>query len=100
MHKRTKALSISKAVKEAVYARDSGICVVCGKSGDPVAHYISRAQGGLGIEQNIVTLCPSCHRIYDQSPKREILRSVIRNYLKNHYQNWDERKLIYRKYGG
>ena len=30
MHKRTKALAISKAVKAAVYARDGGCCVLCG----------------------------------------------------------------------
>ena len=57
--KRAKALDISKQVKEIVFARDKGKCVVCGNSYNvmPNAHYIPRSKGGLGIEQNIVTLC-------------------------------------------
>lgn len=57
MHKMTKATSIPKSVKEAVYERDDGRCILCGRNnGDPVAHVIRRSQGGRGIEQNIVTL--------------------------------------------
>ena len=97
MHKRTKALAISKAVKEAVYARDGGRCVVCGMRGSPNAHYISRAHGGLGIEQNIVTLCHNCHRRYDQSISREIIGSVIADYMRTKYKDWDPVDLIYRK---
>ena len=59
MHKMTKATSIPKSVKEAVYERDGGRCILCGRNnGEPVAHVIRRSQGGKGIEQNIVTLCP------------------------------------------
>ena len=47
MRKRTKALAITKATKEQVFERD-GYCILCGKAGSPDAHYISRAQGGLG----------------------------------------------------
>ena len=61
MHKMTKATSISKSVKKVVYKRDGGRCILCGRNnGEPVAHVIRRSQGGRGIEQNIVTLCPSC----------------------------------------
>lgn len=95
--KRTRALSISPAVREAVTERDGGMCIWCGRPGDPVAHYISRAQGGLGIEQNILTLCPECHRRYDQSHRRGEMRAVFRQYLMEHYPGWDENELIYRR---
>jgi 5-methylcytosine-specific restriction endonuclease McrA len=64
----------------------------------PNAHYISRAQGGLGVEENIVTLCADCHRAYDQTTARKWYRERIREYLKNQYPGWDESKLIYRKW--
>lgn len=97
MTKRTRALAISPEVKRRVYERDDGKCVVCGRFGNPWCHYISRGQGGLGIEQNIVTLCDDCHRGYDQTAQRPFYRTMIREYLQQQYPDWDETKLIYRK---
>lgn len=99
MNKRTKALQIPQRVKYTVYDRDGGRCIMCGAPGDPVAHYISRAQGGLGIEQNIVTLCCRCHREYDQGPHRRVIKSQLADYLRSRYPGWDETKLTYRKGG-
>lgn len=97
MHKQTKATSIPAAVKRAVWERDGGRCVLCGKQGNPWCHYISRAQGGLGIEQNIVTLCDKCHNDFDQSAKRRRMKEYIKWYLKMIYPDWDEMKLFYKK---
>ena len=97
MRKRTRALAISPKVKRLVWERDGGQCVLCGAPGDPVAHYISRAQGGLGVEQNILTLCQHCHRAYDQGCYRAAIRVVLREYLAARYPDWDEEKLIYRR---
>ena len=98
MRRATKHLSISKAVKEAVYQRDGGCCVLCGSPyGLPNAHYIARSQGGLGIEQNVVTLCEGCHRDYDQTYKRKALREDLKAYLQSQYPGWDEQELKYRK---
>lgn len=97
--RRTKALEISAAVKRHVYERDKGCCVLCGSpNGLPNAHYIGRAQGGLGIEKNVVTLCPECHREYDQTARREEIRQELRDYLRGFYPDWDENELIYRKW--
>jgi 5-methylcytosine-specific restriction endonuclease McrA len=109
MNERTKALGITIAVKEAVAERDSfdghPCCILCGTPA-PVnnrlafscAHFISRSQGGLGREDNIFTLCPDCHRRYDQSTDRENLRPMFRRYLREHYYpNWKEEDLVYRK---
>lgn len=108
MHTRTRALGITIRVKEEVADRDSfdgfPCCILCGLPA-PVnnrlafsnAHYISRAQGGLGIEENILTLCPKCHRRYDQTTERAMLKPFFGRYLKEHYPDWDERKLVYQK---
>ena len=96
--KRTKALQISPTVKATVWERDGGCCVYCGShNAAPVAHFIARSQGGLGIEENILTLCDNCHRKYDQSTKRNEMRIFFREYLKSKYPEWDEKNLIYRR---
>lgn len=97
MQRRTRALAISRETKRIVFERDGGRCVLCGAPGCPDAHYISRAQGGLGMEQNIVTLCRRCHMEYDQSTKRNAMKSVIADYLRGKYPDWNEIDLIYRK---
>lgn len=98
MNKRTRALDIPKAVKDRVWERDGQRCILCGDpQAMPNAHYISRAQGGLGIEENIVTLCRQCHNDYDNSPQRPLLREEIRAYLQGRYPGWDEASLTYRK---
>jgi 5-methylcytosine-specific restriction endonuclease McrA len=94
---RTKALEIPPRVKKAVYERDGGACVWCGKQGQPNAHYIPRSHSGLGIEENILTLCWDCHLRYDQTTNREEMRTFFKTYLKSKYTNWDEKKLIYKK---
>ena len=105
---RTKALEIPIEVKGAVAERDSvdgwACCVFCGKPAPPEnplafsnAHYISRGQGGLGIEENILTLCWGCHMRYDQSEHREKMKAFFKDYLKTKYPDWDDIKLIYRK---
>lgn len=96
--KRAKALQIPPKVKEAVWERDGGCCVYCGShAAAPVAHYIARSHGGLGIEENILTLCQNCHRKYDQSTKRNEMKDFFRDYLKSKYPEWDETNLIYRR---
>lgn len=98
MHRQTKFTAISKSVKERVWRRDSGCCIYCGNpNAAPNAHYIPRSRGGLGIEENIVTLCAECHRDYDQSGERKVVGAYIRGYLKAQYAEWDEKKLVYRR---
>lgn len=108
--RRTDALGIPYGVKQAVAYRDSvegwPCCVLCGRpapSRAPLsfscAHYIARSQGGLGIEENIVTLCPACHREYDQTDQRMMLRPILARHLREHYKGWTEGQLTYKKEG-
>ena len=100
MHKQTKATAIPTRVKEAVYERDGRCCILCGRNnGEPVAHVVRRSQGGMGIEQNIVTLCPSCHRAFDEGSRRTALYACIVGYLKTKYPDWKRENMIYKKTG-
>lgn len=97
-NKRSKACNITPKVKAAVWERDHHRCILCGNAAAmPNAHYIPRSQGGLGVEENIATLCCNCHRQYDQTTQRKALGEEIRDYLKSKYKDWDESKLVYRR---
>lgn len=108
MRKDTKARDFDQNAKTAISERDSidgwPCCINCGRPApaeNPTAfsnaHFISRAQGGLGIQENGLTLCPECHRKYDQTTARKEMRELFREYLKSKYQDWDESKLYYRR---
>lgn len=96
--KRTKALSITPKVKKTVYERDGGRCVLCGSPhGLPEAHYIPRSRGGLGIPENIVTLCRNCHRELDQTTRRTELLERVKAYLDIWYPDFSDDDRIYKK---
>jgi 5-methylcytosine-specific restriction endonuclease McrA len=97
MNRQTKAVAIPPQVKKAVYERDGGACIWCAKKGEPNAHYIPRSHGGLGVAENVLTLCWGCHMEYDQTSNREQMRAFFKDYLKSKYPDWDETKLIYKK---
>lgn len=96
--KRSKACDIPPPVKQRVFERDDGLCIICGKPGIPNAHFIRRSQGGLGIEENVVTLCPICHTRFDDGWGREEIETKIREYLMYMYPNWNEKDLYYDKW--
>ena len=96
--RRTIACDIAVGVKKAVYERDGGACVWCAKQGQPNAHYIPRSHNGLGIEENILTLDWECHLRYDQGEDRLWMKEFFKDYLKTKYPDWDEEKLIYKKW--
>ena len=106
MRKDTKARDFDRAAKKAIAQRDSvdgwPCCVFCGAAAPGElswsnAHYIARSQGGLGIPENGLTLCPQCHHRYDQTTARAEMRGFFREYLREHYEEWSEAALIYRK---
>lgn len=98
MNKRTKALNIPKRVKDAVFERDNRRCILCqSTSAMPNAHVVSRAQGGKGVETNIVTLCQNCHRVLDQSTHRKYLLQQVYAYMRAKYPGWQAQQQVYRK---
>lgn len=96
--KRAKACDIPKKVKEIVWERDNHQCIICGNHrAMPNSHFIRRSQGGLGIEENIVTMCQRCHRAYDQGDERQAIATYTERYLRSKYPDWNPEKLIYKK---
>lgn len=102
---RTKACDIPMKVKQAVWERDGGRCVVCGSAYNvmPNAHFVPRSQGGLGVERNIVTMCTNltehkCHYRMDMMGDTEI-KDRVREYLQSQYADWNEEELTYDKAG-
>lgn len=102
MSKRSKACEISQKTKEIVWNRDSQKCIFCGRwvpMSCANAHYIKRSQGGLGIEQNIVTFCPECHFEEDHGQNSKLYEECMENHLKGIYgAEWNKDKLIYKKF--
>ena len=96
--KRAKACDITKKVKDIVWERDNHQCIICGSyQAMPNSHFIRRSQGGLGIEENIVTMCNRCHYMYDQGGERQAIATYTERYLRSKYPDWDKEKLIYKK---
>ncbi len=96
--KRSRACDIPKAVKDAVWERDCGRCIICGTvNAMPNSHYIKRSQGGLGIEENVTTMCIRCHDDFE-GKKRAGLKPFVAAYLSDKYDGWNEDKLIYKKH--
>lgn len=99
---RAKACQIPHSVMEKVYERDQGRCIMCEQNnGQPVAHFVPRSRGGLGIEENIMTLCWECHDLFDHGARdiRELMRLKAIDYFKSIYPDWDINKLYYKNRG-
>lgn len=106
MRKDTKARDFDRKAKIAISERDSikgwPCCVYCGLAAPEAlawsnAHFIARSQGGRGIPENGLTLCPACHGRYDQTTDRVEMRKYFQEYLRERYEDWSEEALIYRK---
>lgn len=95
--KRTKAVAITPEVRARVEERDNYSCIFCGRSGRGEAHLINRSQGGLGVEENIVTVCRPCHFQMDNGQATKLYREKAEAYLKSLYPDWDKSALIYKK---
>lgn len=63
-------------------------------------HILSKeVSGGLGIPENVVTLCPECHFQEDFGQNTQLYEDYIENYLKSIYgAEWNKEDLIYKKY--
>jgi len=98
MHKLTKACAIPPKVKRIVEERDNGWCVLCGLPGKPEAHFIAKSRHGLGIPENIITLCRPCHDQYDFHDFDGTIERRLREYLEEYYPGFPDDQRIYNKW--
>ena len=89
---------LSDLTKLRVYERDKRRCIFCGAPGLPEAHVVPRSHGGLGIPQNIVTVCRPCHDKMDNSVQRQQMLQQAAEHLKRFYPDWDAKKYVFDKW--
>ena len=100
MHDQTKATAISRKDRAIIHERDGRQCINCRRPDRiELAHYIRRSQGGLGIPENVVSLCKKCHEAYD-SAKTKVLKeyhqSRIKRHLDKHYPGFSDEDRVYK----
>lgn len=96
-------VAISEEVKMKVWERDKHRCIYCLRYIPwqfSCSHFVKRSQGGLGIEENIVTACPECHSRYDGSWEHSKMYEYTEKYLRKFYPDLDVNKLKYNKWEG
>lgn len=102
MQKRTKQTSVSDKVRKEVLERDKGCCVACGDYRTlTIAHvFVNRSHGGLGVKENLATLCMKCHHDMDNGKKtdQEFIRAIVQTYMIDLYGMIDIKKLKYTKW--
>lgn len=99
MHRRTKEVAIPSSVRQAVEDRDGHCCIFCGSpNARGEAHVINRSQGGLGVEQNLVTVCPKCHSQMDNGQASKLFKEKAQNYLKAFYKDYDPKDYVFDKW--
>ena len=95
--KRSQATDIDLKTRKLVKERDQ-MCIFCGSTyrielADTI---LSRSNGGLGCEKNLVCACQRCHRIMDsESHKGKKLREIAIKYLERIYGHIDESEVKY-----
>ena len=104
--KRSKVCEFPPKVREAIRKRDA-TCIFCrmgykitNEAGGAlqVMHYVGRAQGGKGVEENGALGCVYHHQMLDNGLYHNEMKAIFRGYLKSHYPKWDESALIYNKW--
>lgn len=102
MKAQTKATSVTNKVRDTVLERDNNQCVSCGSRNNlTIAHvFINRSHGGLGVKENLATVCMQCHHEYDNGKKteQEYRRAVIQGYMLNIYGQPNLKRLKYNKW--
>ena len=111
--KRTNALRFPPRTILQMKARDGG-CIFCqmgyhmpeGSDAGPyllqAMHYIGRAQGGLGIEQNGAMGCIWHHQLMDNGNQglHDEMQNLMADYLRSKYKDWDTIRKTYNKWEG
>lgn len=68
-------MPFSEALKLTVKRRAHFSCALCHTIGVEIHHIIPQAENGSDLEDNAVSLCPSCHETYGANPeKRKFIR--------------------------
>lgn len=98
--------------RRVIYYRDDEQCIFCRRryhmeSKDTmlygildVMHYINKSKGGIGVPQNGAIGCRYHHGLLDNGNRglRGEMLEIFREHLMQQYPEWDEDKLVYKKW--
>lgn len=110
--KQARKREFNEKARKEIYYRDCMQCIFCrmeyrientswlDRELSGVMHYIPRSRNGLGIPQNGALGCYYHHNMLDNGSQgvREEMLGLFREYLQNHYADWNEEDLVYRKW--
>ena len=106
--KQARARDFTEKARKEIYERDKG-CIFC-RQGYHITpqvggifetmHYIPKSQNGLGIARNGAIGCKYHHTLLDNGNLglREEMLEIFREYLMEHYPDWNEKELTYSKW--
>ena len=94
---RSNACNFDLKTKQLMLERDNYKCIFCTSLNVTPAHYLPRSQGGLGILENGVCLCVSCHQALDNGIAKEHLKLKVRRYLDKHYPGFTDVERTYNR---
>jgi len=78
----------TEELREKVKDRDGWQCVICeGETHLHVHHKIPRDKGGVNHNDNLVTLCSSCHKVIETADTQQAFNKCMANYQKNKHQS-------------
>lgn len=97
----SKACDFAPKVRKEIMRRDMSRCAYCGSVHNlTIAHaFIPRSKGGLGVKENGVILCMSCHHKLDNGLDKESkpIKNYVESYMRRLY-DVNTRDLVYKKY--
>ena len=110
--KQAKSHEFDKKTRVKIVERDHGECIFCmvryhmkgagwyALTIKSIMHYIPRSKGGLGIPENGAVGCQWHHEMLDNgnTGRRKEMMHIFKDYLKERYPEWDEKKLVYSKW--
>ncbi|MBW2167454.1 MAG: HNH endonuclease [Deltaproteobacteria bacterium] len=96
--KNSRNRGITAGLRQKLLEKYGYACAVCGVNNEKVplelAHLVPLSQGGDTSEENLILLCPNCHRSFDRQPREIEFVSFLNDILRRHPDYSDVRQEV------
>lgn len=84
-------LDLSKRTISKILERANKGCAICGwnESTCDIHHIIERSKGGTNNLENLIVVCPNCHRVIHSNKKYSVEYLTSKNII-NDFPNWKD----------